>query len=41
MSNKKKKRQTKNNDDCIELSEKQLEKIAAGKYRYPEQREVN
>ena len=39
MISKNKKSNRKNNSS--KLTEKQLEKIAAGKIRYPEQREVN
>ena len=28
-------------DECVELKEDQLEKVAGGKIRYPKQRDVN
>ena len=28
-------------DECVELKEDQLEKVAGGKTRYPKQREAN
>lgn len=28
-------------DECVELKEDQLEKVAGGKTRYPEQKEAN
>ena len=28
-------------DECVELKEDQLEKVAGGKIRYPKQREAN
>ena len=34
-------KELKQNDNCAELTEEALENVAGGKYREPEQREVN